>query len=89
MPFKSARQSFVIVCTPIPSLSLALAPLGAVGRKKVQPESARAEDDSEEEDSDEEMEEDGRQQHRGPSHRYLWKGLRSSCYHSSRSFGCS
>jgi hypothetical protein len=42
---------------PIPSFLLALAPLGAVGRKKAQPESARAEDDSEE-DSDEEVDDD-------------------------------
>jgi hypothetical protein len=44
--------------------AFALAPwhlelLGGVGRKKVQPDSAGAEDNSEEEDSDEEVEEDG------------------------------
>lgn len=49
-----------ILCMPIPTLPLALAPLGAVGRKKVQPErSAGAGSTSEEEDSDEEVEEDG------------------------------
>jgi hypothetical protein len=51
-----------ILCMPIPSLPLALAPLGAVGRKKVQPERstvASGEDSgSEEEDYDEEVEED-------------------------------
>jgi hypothetical protein len=49
-----------ILCMPIPSLPLTLAPLGAAGHKKVQPEKgAVAEDNSEEEDSSEEVEEDG------------------------------
>ena len=50
-----------ILCMPIPSLPIALAPLGAVGRKNAQPQrssTVAGGDDSEEEDYDEEVLED-------------------------------